>query len=189
MDPQQQGAHAGSGPALDPNPAAPTPPASPATAQSGVIQLTAAELQAAKDAAAAETRRSIEADQADKAKKADDKRKLDEATARGEFETVRNQLTAERDNAVAEVAALRATLEQVIKEELEAIPGELRPDVRKMVPASLSLPDQLTALRAASKLLGKQQQSAPPGNGGISRPLTGEQRQQAAASQASIYRN
>lgn len=142
-----------------------TPPATVPAGNNGGATYTHEQLEAARNAAAAETRRAIEADQTEKARKAEDARKQAEQVAKGKFDDVLASVTTERDTVTAQRDALATALEGVIKARLETVPADKRADVRKLIPASATLPEQLVAVEAAISLLGAQA-PAPRGAGG-----------------------
>jgi hypothetical protein len=138
---------------------APTP-----AGNNGGATFTQEQLEAARNAAAAETRRAIEAETAEKARKAEDKRKQDELTAKGQFEQVIASVSSERDSAVQQRDAYAAALAAVVKARIESVPGDKRAAVRKLVPDTLPLDQQLTQVEAAIELVGTTA-PAPRGTG------------------------
>jgi flagellar biosynthesis GTPase FlhF len=165
MDVQQQGASAVSDTAQQQS--------ASATQQNGDAQAakpgddTQHRINEAAEAARKEERAKIKREQ----DAAEAKRKQDELAAKGEFETVANQLrnevasvSSERDSAMQQRDAYAAALAAVVKARIESVPGDKRAAVRKLVPDTLPLDQQLTQVEAAIELVGTTA-PAPRGTG------------------------
>jgi hypothetical protein len=88
-----------------------------------------------------------------------------------EQQSVANQLrnevasvSSERDSAVQQRDAYAAALAAVVKARIESVPGDKRAAVRKLVPDTLPLDQQLTQVEAAIELVGTTA-PAPRGTG------------------------
>jgi outer membrane translocation and assembly module TamA len=138
---------------------APTP-----AGNNGGATFTQEQLEAARNAAAAETRRAIAAEAAEKERKAKDAREQQERIAKGEFEAALSSVNSERDSAVQQRDAYAAALAAVVKARIESVPGDKRAAVRKLVPDTLPLDQQLTQVEAAIELVGTTA-PAPRGTG------------------------
>jgi hypothetical protein len=73
-------------------------------------------------------------------------------------------VSSERDSAVQQRDAYAAALAAVVKARIESVPGDKRAAVRKLVPDTLPLDQQLTQVEAAIELVGTTA-PAPRGTG------------------------
>lgn len=142
-----------------------------ATTSNSSVEITPT-IRALMDSAAAAARKEVEDKQKRDQEAAETRRKQDEATARGEFDTVRDQLTRERDqassardSAVAERDAYGQALKDIIERRLKPLSADDRAWVRSIVPEDLPLHKQITAIESAVERIAPKE-TAGRGNGG-----------------------